>query len=278
VNFQGSDPKGWNYISDPLINSNERASFYTPFVADPVTGGTVFDGLQHVWRTTDHGGDPATLTQHCNELTGDFNPAFPCGDWQPLGPDLTGTSFGTDKRAGDYVVAITRSVKDTKTMWVGNRRGRLFVSRNADAADPAAVSFSRIDSSSTPSRFVTGIALDPKDSNHAIVTYSGYNAYDPSTPGHVFDVKIDPAGHATFTDLSGDLGDLPITAVTVDWASSRAYLGTDFGVVVAAPQPAQAWKAVAGLPVVAVYGLTIDPAGRKLYAATHGRSIWSAKL
>lgn len=279
VNFNGSDPAGWDWISDPLLASNEVASFYTPLTADPVKGGTVFDGLQHVWRTTDHGGDPAYLQQHCNELTGDFDPAFPCGDWQPLGQNLTGTSFGTDKRAGDYVVAITRSAKDTKTMWVGNRRGRLFISRNADAADPAAVSFTRIDSSATPSRFITGIAVDPRDSNHAIVTYSGYNAYDPSTPGHVFDVKLDSAGQATFTDLSGDLGDMPITSLGVDWATTHVYLGTDFGVVSAtAPKPGQAWMAVAGLPVVAVYGLTIDSAGGLVYAATHGRSIWAAKL
>jgi hypothetical protein len=279
VNFNGSQPTGWDWISDPLLASNELASFYTPFVPDPVKAGVVFDGLQHVWRTTDHGGDPAYLQTHCNEFTGDFDPAFPCGDWQPLGQDLTGTGFGTDKRTGDYVVAITRSTKDTKTMWVGNRRGRLFLSHNADAADPAAVSFARLDNSSTPTRFITGIAVDPKDSNHALVTYSGYNAYDPSTPGHVFDVKVDGAGHATFTDLSGDLGDLPITSVAVDWATSHVYLGTDFGVVSAtSPKPGQAWKAVAGLPVVAVYGLTIDTAGQLVYAATHGRSIWAAKL
>ena len=34
------------------------------------------------------------------------------------------------------------------------------------------------------------------------------------------------------------------------------------------------WVGTPGLPVVAVYGLTYDPAGRALYAATHGRSIW----
>jgi hypothetical protein len=279
VNFHGSDPQGWDWISDPLLGSNERASFYTPLTADPVTAGTVFDGLQHVWRTPDHGGDPAYLQKHCNEFTGDFDPAFPCGDWQPLGADLTGTSFGTDKRSSDYVVAIARPTKDTGTMWVGNRRGRLFLSRNADAVDPAAVSFTRIDSSSTPTRFVSGIAVDPTNSNHAFVTYSGYDAYDPTTPGHVFDVVVDAAGHATFTDLSGDLGDMPITSVAVDWASSSVYLGTDFGVVSAtSPRAGQAWKAVGGLPVVAVYGLTIDPVSKQLYAATHGRSIWAAKL
>ncbi|MCW2601633.1 MAG: hypothetical protein JWM02_3462 [Frankiales bacterium] len=279
VNFRGSEPTGWNWISDPLLASNELASFYTPFVADPRRAGTVFDGLQHVWRTTDHGGAQAYLERHCNEFTGDFAPTSPCGDWQPLGADLTSTAFGTDKRTGDYVVAITRSTKDNGTMWVGNRRGRLFITHNADAANPAAVAFSRLDSSATPTRFITGIAVDPANSNHAIITYSGYNAYDPSTAGHVFDVLVDSAGHATFTDLSGDLGDIPITGVGVDWSQATVYLGTDFGVLVASrPAPGQTWSAMPGLPVVAVYGVTVDTARGVVYAATHGRSVWAAKL
>jgi hypothetical protein len=279
VNFRGSDPNGWNWISDPLFASNELASFYVPLVADPRKGGTVFDGLQHVWRTTDHGGDQAYLEQHCNEYTGDFAPGTTCGDWQPLGADLTGTAFGTDKRSGDYVVAITRSTKDNGTMWVGNRRGRLFITHNADAANPASVSFTRLDSSSTPTRFVSGIAVDPKDGNHALVTYSGYDAYNPSAPGHVFDVRVNSAGNATFTDLSGDIGDMPITGIGVDWSKSTVYLGTDFGVLVARkPVAGQTWSAMPGLPIVAVYGLTVDPAEGVVYAATHGRSVWAAKL
>ncbi len=279
VNFRGTEPAGWNWISDPLLASHEAASFYTPFGADPRTAGTAFDGLEHVWRTTDHGGDQAYLEQHCNEYTGDFNPATPCGDWQPLGPSLTSTAFGGDKRAGDYVVAITRAPQDTGTMWVGNRRGRLFLTHNADAADPAAVTFTRLDNSSTPTRFVSGIAVDPRDSSHAIVTYSGYNAYNPSAPGHVFDVRVDSSGHATFTDLSGNLGDMPITGVGVDWSRTTVFLGTDFGVLAARkPTSGQAWSAMPGLPVVAVYGVTVDPVRGLVYAATHGRSVWAAKL
>ena len=278
VNFRGSDPTGWNWISDRLLGSGEAASFYTPLTADPKVPGTVFDGLQHVWRSTDNGGDPAYLTKHCNEFTGDFDPAFPCGDFVPLGgPKLTGTEFGTDKRTGDYVVAIARPVQDASTMWVGNRRGRLFISHNVNA-DAGAVTFTRIDTKNTPTRFVSGIAVDPTDVNHAIVSYSGYNAYNPTAPGHVFDVRVNAAGTATFTDLSGNLGDMPITSVARDAASGTVYLGTDFGVLSAKnPTAGATWMAIPGLPVVAVYGLTVDPTGKALYAATHGRGIWGAK-
>ena len=32
------------------------------------------------------------------------------------------------------------------------------------------------------------------------------------------------------------------------------------------------------MPIVAVYGLTIDPGTRLLYAATHGRGVWRVNL
>ena len=52
--------------------------------------------------------------------------------------------------------------------------GRVFVSKNANAADPAAVVFDRIDNDPTagptPGRFVTDIFVDPASSNHAWIT------------------------------------------------------------------------------------------------------------
>ena len=276
VNFRGANPQGWDWISDPLLNSGEAASFYTPFVADPLVGGTVFDGLQHVWRTTDNGGDRAYLDQHCNELTGDF--AVTCGDFVPLGGpngDLTGSAWGTDK-SGGYVVAIVRSSHDKGTMWVATRRGRVFVTHNADAKDPNAVTFTRVDSAATPTRFVSGISIDPNDADHAIASYSGYDAYASAAgtaTGHLFDLRAD----GTASDITGDLGDEPLTAVVVDWAQGAVYVGTDFGVL-ARNATADPWGAVAGLPVVAVYGLTYDESHRELYAATHGRGVWSLEL
>jgi hypothetical protein len=87
----------------------------------------------------------------------------------------------------------------------------------------------------TPQRFVSGISVDPNDANHAIVSYSGYDAYAiaAGTPtGHVFDVHYNPAtGAATWTNITHDLGDQPITNVEYDGATGDIYASTDFGVV-----------------------------------------------
>jgi hypothetical protein len=280
--FRG-DETGWDWISDTFFGSgagaHEARSFYIPIIYDPVVSGTLFTGLQHVWRTTDNGGPQAFLDNNCNEFVGNF--AAQCGDWVPIGADLSSTTFGTDKAPGQYIVATSRPPApstDTGTLWVGLRRGRVFVTSNADDNKAPNVTFYRIDTSAQPERFVSGIAVDPSNPNHAFISYSGYNAYNPTQPGHVFEVTYNPVTHsATWSgDLAGNLGDQPVTGIAVDWqtGTGNVFVSTDFGVFVRTS--ATTWAtAAAGLPPVAVYGLTIDPFHHLLYAATHGRGAWS---
>ncbi|GHO55384.1 WD40/YVTN/BNR-like repeat-containing protein [Ktedonobacter robiniae] len=275
VNFRGNDPNGWDYWADPLFASGEAASFYVPLIGDPKVSQTMFVGLEHVWRTQDSGGPQAYMDQHCNEITGDFT--VQCGDWVPLGPNLVDSTFGTDK-GGSYVVALKRAPSDTGTLWAATRRGRLFISTNANA--PAAnVTYTRIDTSAQPNRFISGIAVDPKDKYHAYISFSGYDAYTPNTTGHVFDVHYNPAtGKASWKDISANLGDQPITNVAYDSVTGNLYVATDFGVDVLRKGSSHWRTAAKGLPMVAVYSLTISESGRVLYAATHGRSAWRLNL
>lgn len=278
VNFHGTNPSTWLDIYDPLQLTGEARSFYTPFIADPQVPGRLFTGLQHVWRTDDNGGNEQDLIDDgC--LAVNLNPdrANPCGDWVRLGLDLTGTEFGSD-RTGQYVVATERAPSNTGTLWAATRTGRLFVTSNADAL-PARVQFFRIDTAATPDRFVSGVAIDPNNPNHAWVSYSGYNAYTPDTPGHVFDVLYNPSTHkATFTDISYNLGDQPATGVAEDEVSGAIFVATDFGVAELAPGSQQWNSAGSGLPTSSVFGLTLSHTGRVLYAATHGRGVWRLQL
>jgi hypothetical protein len=284
VNFDHNNPLTWDWVGDPLFASGEGAAFYVPLIADPAVAGSWFIGLQHVFRTQDDGGSQSYLDMHCNEFFGDFT--VPCGDWVALGGpagsgtagDLVGSGYGTDK-SGSYVVWISRVAQDPSTMWVATRRGRLFVSANADAADPTAVVFKRIDTASQPTRFISGVAIDPANPNHAFVSFSGYNAYTPTTPGHIFDVQYHPGmASATWTDLSFDLGDMPVTGLALDSVTGTVYAATDFGVL-SLRSGSHHWRTAApGLPFVAVYGIAVDSAARILYSATHGRGAWRLDL
>jgi hypothetical protein len=279
TNFNKNSTQDWDWISDPFVDAlsnGEAFSFYPPLINDPVTHGYEYTGGQYVYRTTDNGGPQAFLDDQCNEYTGKFDPGVVCGDWVKVSPDLT-AGPATDKGTG-YIVAIERAPSDTATMWVGTRRGRIFVSKNAHAA-AAAVTYDRIDTPTQPRRFPSGIAIDPANPNHAWISFSGYNAYTPTTPGHVFDVVYNPSTHnATWTDLSHNLGDQPITDIEFVQDLNRLYVGTDFGVLSLAIGGSSWTQAAAGLPRGAVYGLRQIPGSGWLYAATHGRGVWRLKV
>jgi hypothetical protein len=273
VNFAGDDPEEWLAIYDPLQASKEARSFYVPFRSDPNVGGRAFIGLEHVWRTDDNGGDREFLEAHCNSLGRD---AGPCGDWVPMGNRLTGGS--PNDRGGHYVVAVEPAPSDSKTLWAATRTGRLWVSTDV-GANPRNVHFFRIDTPATPGRFVSGIAVDPNDANHAWISYSGYGAYTPSTPQHVLEARFDPHKHvATFTNRSYDIGDQPVTGIVVDEASGDLYAATDFGVLRLPSGSTQWLRAGTGMPYVAVFGLTIAQDAHIVYAATHGRGAYALHL
>jgi len=241
-----------------------------------------------VLRTQDWGGSQAFLEANCPEFTTSFaNPA--CGDFVPIGPagqtDLTDSGiygapvYGTD-RVGGAVSAISRSTnsKDNGTLWASTGGSRVFISKNANAA-AGLVKWTRIDNTSSvsPTRHPTSIYVDPRNGNHAWVSYSGYNVTTPTTPGHVFDVVWN-GSVATFTDISNNLPDFPITSVVEDAPTGDLYASSDFGVMRLAKGSTTWTVAGQGMPMVEVPALAIVSSSRLLYAATHGRSAWVLRL
>lgn len=301
VNFRGNDPQWWSWIFDPILFSPEGSGFYIPFTADPVVSRTAFAGSESVWRTQSAGGDRDFLENHCNILGGPRSDALNtgvdsgCGDWEKLGQGSLITGSSADKGTG-YVVAIERAKTNNGTIWAGTRRGRIFVAKNADSNNPATqvqepdccgtgmnerqteVVFTRIDTPAQPRRFPSGISVDPRDpsGNTAFISFSGYEAYTPGQLGHVFKAVYNPAtGTATWTDLSHNLGDLPITDVELDAPTGDLYASFDWGVL-RLPAGSTTWREGArGLPKVATYELSqanVPGTGKRvIYAATHGR-------
>jgi hypothetical protein len=282
-NFRDGLQTAWVVVSGPLANSGETAPFYSAIIQDPVATGTRFFGMNHIWRTLDNGGNQAYLEANCPEFTTFF--AQPnCGDWMPLGTTaLSDPALGT--RPGGAVIAVARSSSDSSTLWAATNPGRVFISSNVNAVPEGSVSFTRLDtlSGASPGRFVSGIYVDPGNPNHAWISYSGYSFATPTTPGHVFDVLYDPvAGTAAWTNIdpangiSGG-GDLPVTSIVHDDKTGDLYAATDFGVA-RLPFGTTTWEVPPGLPIVEVSGLAISSSGRRLYAATHGRSVWALAL
>jgi hypothetical protein len=259
VDYDADPLGGWidvggGTLGDASGSCVENCAFYPPFLADPRVGSRAHQGQQHVWRTLDRG-----------------------GSWAPMGEDLT--AAGAGDRAGGYVSALGRSVADTATMWAATSGGRVWVTRNSDAADAADVAWLRVDGAPLPQRYPTAIAVDPTDPLHAFISYTGYAAYTPGQPGHVFEARLDPdSGTATFTDITADLGDVPVLDIAYDPVTADVWLATDWGVARRAGGDTS-WKDAAdGMPLVAVYGLAMDPVGRTITAATHGRGAYQIAL
>jgi hypothetical protein len=290
ANFQNGNPLKWVVIGAPILNGEGfGGSFYPAIIADPTVAGTILAaGPFHVWRTTDNGGSQAFLETNCPEFTTNSNQPG-CGDFVTLG----GAAFTNDQgcldcsfwggRSGGQINVISRVSSNSSTAWFGTSAGRLFISENVNAAAGSVV-FNRIDAGGAngdPGRVVNGIAVDPFNPRHAFVAYGGYNFNTPSQKGHVFSVTWGGAGAATFTDISGNIWDIPMTDAAYDPVTGDVYVSSDFVVfrLAASFNPAQQWF-VAGLnmPMVEITKLTILPNQRVLYAATHGLGAWALFL
>ena len=280
VNFNNGALADWIFAGAGL--GGGTAEFYSPIISDPVVSKTMFTGNGlTAYRTKTAGLGNRTIAQAnaiCNEWTG-TGPFGTCGDWLPLGsPSLVSAARGD--RAGGATGAIERTTADTSTAWAATTTGRVFISKNVDAEPASSVLWTRLDDDAvTPNRFVSSIYVDRNNGNHAWISYSGFNANTPATPGHVFEVTYNPVtGTSTWTNLSHDLADIPITDLVQDEATGDLYASNDFGVLRLGAGTTSWTLAAAGMPNVEVAGLTIVPDERTLYAATHGLSAWRLTL
>lgn len=245
------------------LNPNDRFSFYAPLTGNAgftgPNGNVVYFGTQRLYRTADRG-----------------------ATWTGLGASSDG--FGADLTKGQgYVTAIAAhprlnpaqgSDPQGEVVWVGTSDGTVQVTIDAGKLDKA--TWRNVTKAPLPNRFITDIGLDPNEQRRAIVTYSGFNANTPSTPGKVF-LTNDQGG--TWTDITGDLPDTPANSVAVDPNQANTfYLGTDIGVF-QTTNGGQNWSRVgAGLPRVAVFTVRYHAATKNLVVGTYGRGAWKLAL
>ncbi len=221
------------------ISAGDRASFVAPIVIDPSNSRTLYFGTFRIWQTRDG-----------------------AGSWFPISPDLTGGNGAT-------ITAIAVASSDPNTVYAGTFDGRVQVTNNA--LDGVAASWTNR-TTGLASRTATSITVDPIDASTAYVTYSGFLNSNVKPNQHVF--KTTDAG-AKWTDISGNLPDLPVNSLAVDPdLADTLYIGTDAGVMVST-NGGGTWSSLGnGLPKVVVLSVVLHRPSRTLRAATHGRGVW----
>jgi len=82
----------------------------------------------------------------------------------------------------------------------------------------------------------------------------------------------------SWTDVSGNLPDLPAYTLAIDPRTSTWYVGTDDGVYISADQGTSWSRFGAGLPHSQVRDLELQTGLGILAAGTHGRGLWEILL
>ena len=168
----------WNEVRQG-IDASDRVSFIPPLVMDPSNPQTLYFGTFRLYQTT----NGATL-------------------WTAISPDLTG---GTGA-----ISTIAVAPSDPNTVYVGTNGGRIQVSTNAGSG--ATATWTRRDKAPLPARFLTQLVVDPKSALTAYATFSGFSGFADKV-GHVFKTAD---GGATWTDISGNLPNIPVTDLVLD--------------------------------------------------------------
>ncbi|MGQ9643951.1 MAG: FlgD immunoglobulin-like domain containing protein, partial [Ignavibacterium sp.] len=218
--------------------TTDRTLFITPFSMDPNNANIIVAGTYRVWRTTNG-----------------------AGNWTAISGDLTGDGTGSD---GATISTVIVAKGNSNVIYVGCSNGRVQVTTDAGA------SWS-LRNSGLPTLYATRIATDPNNPATAFVTFSGY-----SSGNKIF--KTTNYG-VNWTNISGNLPNLPVNCVFVNPSNvNNIYVGTDLGVF-STTNGGSSWiQDVNGMANVPVLDLDFRSSDNKLFAATHGRSMFVATL
>ncbi len=214
----------------------EPMAFYPPATIAPAASASVFLGTNRVWKHGHFADDPRR--------------------WAPLSANPILAT------AGDVVTALAVAGDGTGPVWAGSVLEGVFFSSDGGAKFAAR-------SSGLPSAYVSSIVLAGQDGHSAYVTFAGFLGA-PSR--HVF--RTTDAG-ATWTNVSGNLPDVPVTAMALDPTDPNdLFVGTDVGVFRSVDGGASWTSFNVGLPNASIYGLAFHPASHDLFAATYGRGVF----
>lgn len=218
--------------------TTDRTLFISPFSIDPNNSNTIVAGTYRVWRTTNS-----------------------AGNWTAISGDLTGDGTGS---SGDKISTVIVAKGNSNVIYAGCTDGRVQVTTDAG-------SNWNLRNSGLPVAYCTRIATDPNNPSIAYATYSGF-----SSGSKVF--KTTNFG-MNWTNITSNLPNIPVNCIVVNPASANnIFIGTDLGVFSTVDGGSSWVQDNSGLANVAVADLDYRSSDNKLFAATHGRGMFSTTV
>jgi len=240
-NIARSQNKGISFVPAKPTNS-DRNNWNSPIALDPNEPKTIYWGSHKLYKSTNR-------AQSWNVISGDLT----------TNPTQKNLTFGT-------LTTISVSPLNSNIIWVGTDDGNVQVTKDGGN------SWTLI-SESLPTRWVTAVQADPKNEDGCYVTFSGYRFGE--FKGHIY--KTDDTGN-NWSDIGGDLPDVPINDVIVNAQNQDLYIATDIGVF-HSKDVGQIWNVLGNdFPNVVVSDLDYDENAKKLVAATFGRGMMALDL
>jgi photosystem II stability/assembly factor-like uncharacterized protein len=231
--------------------TSDRCNFIAPFVMAPSNSQILVAGTYRAFRTTNSG-----------------------VSWTAISGDLTGSGAGSVGTSGSVISTIAIANSNSNVIYVGTTGyapatvvARIQVTTNAGS------SWTDLTKAPLPDRYVKALAIDAADANRTFAAYSGYNTNTPGTPGHLF--RTTNRG-TSWTNVSGDLPDIPVNAISLDPTNqSHIIIGTDIGIFETFNDGTNWLQQNTGMANVSVADLDLRADGY-LFAATHGRGMYKS--
>ncbi len=237
----------FNYAMDgiPQLNPyqvSDRTSFVTPVAMDPNNPNILAAGTFLVYITTDG-----------------------AKSWQGITLDLTGDGPGN---FGNYITAITIAKGNSNVIYAGCSNGKIWVTQNASAGINS--NWTEIDKT-LPYAWCTSLTTEPDNAGIIYATFSGY-----LTGSKVY--KSTDFGKS-WTNISGDLPNIPVTSLVVNPNNvQNLFIGTDLGIFSTTDSGVNWVVDGSGMSNVPVSDLRYRASDNKIFAATHGRGLFSAVI
>jgi photosystem II stability/assembly factor-like uncharacterized protein len=211
----------------------ENGPWVTRWMQDPKSVNTLFAGFSNVWMSTNQG-----------------------NNWSRI------SSFSSSTSLIKALIVDPANDRVLYTCW----HDSIFMTNNQGS------SWKNITSNLPVSvAWMTGIALDPNNSSHAWVTFSGY--VDTAKVFQTYN------GGTSWINISSGLPNLPVNCIVFQPGNHSAiYIGTDDGIYYR-DTLLNSWIPFnSGLPDVMVNDLKIVDANTNLLAATYGRGVWETPV